>query len=98
MSWIPAENFVTCLELLAFVGNTELTESFRIAFEGGLHSTSWGREEYYTLPLGSLEVSVMNDEEGTGMIHFRVSLPPASLPSTELALHVASQYRFNRNQ
>ena len=87
---VDSANFVLCLELLAWVGQVELDESLRDAFEGGLLDTDWESGRRYELPLGGLEISVAKDEES----YVSVQVKPAQvdIQAVELALYVAASY------
>lgn len=88
---VDSANFIFCLELLAWVGNVELNESLRDAFEGGLHDTDWESDRRYELPLGGLEVSIAKDD--AGYISIQVKSAQAEIQAVELALYVTASYR-----
>ena len=89
---VDSVNFIPCLELLAWVGQVELDESLRDAFEGGLLATDWEAGRRFELALGSFEIRVAKDEEG--YIAVQVTSAQVDTQAVEVALHVAAGYRM----
>lgn len=63
-TWIRLENFVPCLELLAHIGETELDETSRTAFEGSIGNTEFDADQWFDLPLGTLNVGIAREDGG----------------------------------
>ena len=82
---VDSVNFIPCLELLAWVGQVELDESLRDAFEGGLLATDWEAGRRFELALGSFEIRVAKDEEG--YISVQVTSAQVDTQAVEVALY-----------
>jgi hypothetical protein len=88
------ENFIPCLELLAWAADAKLDESLIDAFEGGLLGTDEDADRWYELPWGNIEVAIARNVEG--YIFFQVKSNDKDTPVVELALYAAYTYRLGR--
>lgn len=92
MSWIHGANFLPCLELLARVGEADLDEGTREAFEGGLSNTDHDDDIWYDLPLGVLTVGVAKEE--SGKVFLRVNAPHGFARAVEAVTFACASYRL----
>lgn len=95
-AFIAEENFVPCLQLLAYAGDVELDAGFQSAFEGGLIGTDREEADWYELPVGKLVVAVKRDEIGTGLVWFRVQAPHGFTRAVDVVLQTCWAYRLER--
>lgn len=90
--WIWTDNLLPCLALLASVGETELDEGTRDAFEGGLKDTDFDSDRWYDLPLGRLTVGLAREE--SGKVHTRIEAPHGFGRAVEAVVLACSTYRL----
>lgn len=91
-AWIHLGNLRPCLELLAGVGETELNEGARNAFESGLSETDYATDHWFELPLGKLAVALAKGEGGR--IHTRVEAPHGFGRAVEAVKWACSMYKL----
>lgn len=90
--YIQARNLVACLDLLAGVGETELTPGLRAAFEDGLEGSSPERDRWTVHALGKLTAEAARVDIGAGLVAFRVEAPHGYTRAVSAVLRACGEY------